>query len=543
MFYNALSAILLLPVFTGFGILLSKVFRIQLTEISLKMLLGVFGISIIYLLIAFFHPLGIEVELLFIAIGWSAFFVFKEYLNYWNYFSAQKLHFGIICGIILFFASFFPFILDHFGYYVPTIKWISEVGLVKGISNLDLLLGQTSIWHILQAGVSHFADPFLRLNGIVLIIYAIYIFEKKSWIQLVFLPVFFLFVQSPSPDLPAMVFSLMILSEILRNNRATALLFSLSIFVLMIKPTLLWLPIVSFLYAVIIKKSNIRFVIPGVLLMVLFCFKNIWTFGFPIFPVQILDFHFSWKPHPELLRNSSEMAILKTYDMQYSMAEIQNFSTFEGMWNWLFLKGVKGKIHLLFILSIMAFFLFAIWKRSRIVWIIFIAVLTKSIVVLYFSAQYRFFIEVFFVVFLVMFFTYFTRKNSFILFGIFSFVIGGFLSFPKLLDSWIPSFRPGSFMAGFQARQLYKPSTYGWNHYKNSQIGNLKFNIVKDYPFSFQTPIPAISPSFIQEDLDAGIFPQLQGEDFKEGFIWKKLSAEEKAKVQEILDLHLSNSN
>lgn len=90
-------------------------------------------------------------------------------------------------------------------------------------------------------------------------------------------------------------------------------------------------------------------------------------------------------------------------------------------------------------------------------------------------------------------------------------------------------------MTGFSKNQFYKPSYFELKKYKTYQIGNLKFNVVQQYPFSFDTPLPAISPQFIQEDLDAGIFPQLKGETLKDGFIWRKVSEDEKIKIKKIL--------
>ena len=91
-------------------------------------------------------------------------------------------------------------------------------------------------------------------------------------------------------------------------------------------------------------------------------------------------------------------------------------------------------------------------------------------------------------------------------------------------------------MTGFTKNQIYKPAHFEYNHYKTHQIGNLKFNVVENYPFSFDTPLPAISPQFIQEDLNSGIFPQLKGKTLKEGLIWRKINPEEKQKLQSIVE-------
>lgn len=534
--------ILLIPALAGLGGFFKKFCRYSTPEISLTVLYGIFGVTILWTVIAFFFPLNIYIEIPTILLGLGSFFYFKIYLNFWDFFSKNAILSLPVFLIILFFGSYFPFILDHFGYYVPSVKWISEIGLVKGISNLDLLLGQMSLWHIFQAGFSHFADPFLRINVLVLVVYLIYIFEKKYWIHLIFLPILFLFAQSPSPDLAVIIFSLIILNEVFLRDKNTGHLFALSIFVFAIKPTMIWVPIFVFCYSILIRKDHLKVLLFGIFVLFLFFFKNMWTFGFPVFPVQILDFHFPWKPNSALLQTSSEFAIRKTFDMQYEYSEIQKFSTLDYLKNWLFVKGIKGKIHVLFIISLLVFFLFSWFKRSRIVWMLFVSVLIKSILVLWFSAQYRFFFDVFFVVLFTLFYKGFPKRLAIGIFTILTIFSAVFLSFPNLLKQLVPSFNLGNFITGFTKDQFYQPAVFELKKFKTHQIGNLKFNVVDGYVFSFDTPIPAISPQFIQEDLDAGIFPQLSGKTFKEGFIWRKITNDEKKQLQEIL-LDFKKSN
>lgn len=535
MLYIFFSMVVLLPVFAGWGQLFRKIAGELFSGIAGQLFTGIFAVSLVWAITAFFFPLNLKVELITIIIGLMGFFYYKIYTQFWSFLRESPPAFFVILLFTIFFGSYYPFILDHFGYYVPTVKWLSEFGLVKGISNLDPTLGQMSAWHVLQAGFSNFSDPFLRLNTVLLIIYSIYIFEKKSWIHLVFLPVLFLFSQSPSPDLPVIVLSLILLNEILNSNKNAVLLFAFSAFVFFIKPTMIWLPIAVFLYALMVLKSKITFIIPGILILVLMIFKNIWVFGFPIFPVQFPDFGISWKPNSVLLANSAEMALLKTYDMQYSYQEIKEFSSFDFVKNWFFLKGIKGIIHQFFVLSLLMLMIFAIRKNSKIVWIIFFSLMMKSIVVLLFSAQYRFFLDVFFVVFFVILFHWFSKKNSLRIFFVFSGIIGVFLTFPNVTKTVFPSFNLGYFMTGFSENQFFKPASFELENYKTYQIGNLKFNVVQQYPFSFDTPLPSISPYFLQKYLEAGIFPQLQGKALKEGFIWRKMSEEEKIQLQKII--------
>lgn len=531
-----LSTCLLLPVLMGIGNIIEN-FSGKLAEgISGKILLGIFGICLLWTILAFFIPLNSYVEFSTIAIGLIYFFKNKLYRGFGNFSKKDSLLFAAISLIILFSGSFYPYVLDHFGYYVPTIKWLRELGLVKGISNLDLTLGQMSVWHIFQAGFSNFTDPFLRINSVVLIMYTLYIIEKKSWIQLCFIPVLLLFCQSPSPDLPVIIFSLIILNEILKQNRQTSLLFAFSVFVFAIKPTMIWLPVLSFLYSVFIVKSGFKNLASGILIGLLFFIKNIYTFGYPVFPVSIIDLGVSWKPNPEVLKISSQFAIQKTYDMQYSYEEIQKFSAIDYIRSWLFLNGIKAKINLLFIISLIIFTVFTFIKKNRIITFICISLIVKSILVLLFSAQYRFFIDVFFVIFFILFIDYFNKKKSLAVFSGLSILFVGFLTFPNILKTYFPSFNPGNFMGKFEKEQLYKPSVYESTKFDSFRVGNLNFNVSSNYPFNYNSKLPAISAGYISQDEKLGIFPQLiDDKNMKKGFIWKKLNDKEKKQAKSVI--------
>ncbi|WP_435523036.1 hypothetical protein [Chryseobacterium indoltheticum] len=81
-------------------------------------------------------------------------------------------------------------------------------------------------------------------------------------------------------------------------------------------------------------------------------------------------------------------------------------------------------------------------------------------------------------------------------------------SFPNLLQQFIPSFRVGTFMSKFDKKQILKSSNYEYNRYQSYKIGNLNFNISKQYSFNFDTPIPAISESYVLDYQKLEIFPQ-----------------------------------
>lgn len=534
MFYTLLTAVVLVAVFSGWG----QIFcffsgRKRHASLTATLLTGIVGLSSISLIAAFFHRLDLTIEIIFVSIGIGGFFYFKAY-QLFNEVLKRNYRLWVICLVIIFAGSFYPFILDHFGYYVPTINVMKSIGLVKGIANLDLILGQMSFWHILSAAFSNFSDPFLRINSVILIIYALCAFEKKHYLHLVFVPIFLLFVQSPSPDLAVLVFSLILTDELLSGNRDFKCLFALSCYIFAIKPTMLWAPLAVLFYTFELK--NFRMYFWGIAIILLFFIKNIWCFGYPVFPVRIGNFGVNWQPNSNLMDASAQMAIMKTYDMQYSFQEIRQFSTWEYVRNWFTLSGMKSVINISFIITLIALIFFALKQKSKLIYCLVVALVIKSIAVLMFSAQYRFFLDVFFVATFLIFNKNFKINRMFAISmaGGLAVLVG--LSFPSLIQKVVPSFRLGFFMKGFEKQQLYLPSDYDATEFRTFQIGNLKFNAAKNYPYSYKTPAPAISPSFIDSYREAGIFPQLSGISLKEGLIWKKISEKEKKQIQKILN-------
>lgn len=537
------SFIFIIPVLMGWGKIMENIWGILFQGISGKILSGILGISLIWTIVSFFIPLNINVEVPSILLGFFFFFKNKLYQECYQFSKKDVIILSASSLTVIYAGSFYPYILDHFGYYIPTLKWLTEYGLIRGISNVDLTLGQMSVWHIFQAGFSNFSDPFLRINTLLLMIYSMYSIERKNWIHLCFLPVLMLFSQSPSPDLPVIIFSLIILNEIITGNKNSRLLFAFSVFVFTIKPTMIWLPVLVFLNSLFIFKSNFKPFLLGSLILFLFFIKNIWTFGYPVFPVAIGDVGVSWKPNPEVLKISSQFAIMKTYDMQYTYEEIQNFSTADYIRNWFSLEGIKSKINILFILSLIIFSAFAWIQKRKLITLICISLLIKSILVLVFSAQYRFFIDVFFVIFFVLFYEYFDKKKSIVVFSVLSLFFISILSFPGIIQKYLPSFRIGSFMTGFEKEQFYKSSTYEYQQFNTFKVGNFKFNVSHHYPYSFDTPLPAITQSYLFDDVKAGIFPQLSDKnDVKKGFIWKKMTSEEKREAQKVIN-NIKNTN
>lgn len=532
MFYILCTTIILLMTFSGWGRLCSIFSKNKDYQISILTLKGIATVNMLLVLVAFFFPLNIFIEIFVLSAGIFGFFYFKIYLKFYQLFS-QNYSLWLICGLITLAASFYPFILDHFGYYVPTINVLKSFGLVKGIANLDLILGQMSFWHVLSAGFSNFSDTFLRINAVALMVYVLYAVERKNYLHLIFVPIFLLFVQSPSPDLPVLVFSLILVDELIRGNRNAVWLFALACYIFTIKPTMLWAPLMVLLY-MFLPKNWSKFTLGGIIVLIFFI-KNIWCFGYPVFPVQIGNIGVEWTPNAALMKASAQTAIMKTYDMQYSFQEIQRFTAWDFVWKWLTLSGMKSIINILFLITLILLTGFAARKKSRLVYIIVASVLIKSIAVLMFSAQYRFFLDVFLVVIFLVSNSKIKADYSKLIGVLGSMVVVSTLMFPSLIQKAVSSFHLGNFMKSFEVKQFYKPSDYEATAYKTFKIGDLKFNVADKYPFSYKTPAPAISQSFIRDYMEEGIFPRLIGKDLNSGVTWRKISEKEKQKLQHIL--------
>ena len=527
-----LSLLIIFPVLMGFGEIFQKLFGRIWSGLSAKLFSGMFFLTLIWQVLAFFLPLNIWVESISLGIGVISFFYFKSYKDFLKYKNEEMIKFLVLSLPIVFAGSYYPFIIDHFGYYVPSIHWLREFGLTKGLANIELIYSQMSVWHIFQAGFSNFSDVFLRINVIFLLVFLLYILEKKAWATLFILPIFLFFIQSPNSDLPAIALSLIILNEVINGNKNIKLLFAFSAFIFTIKPTIVW--VLLFVTMYFFKKENFKYAGLGIMVLGIYIFKNIIVFGYPFFPIQIGNLHLLWMPHQDVLKQSSELALMKTYDLKYTISEIKKFTTLDYVYNWFTLNSYKKYIHYAFILVVISFGVLAILKRNKLTTTLFIAIFLKSFLVLIFSAQYRFFIAIFFVFFLILFQSKIKEKLSFVSFFIGIFLILFSLSFPEVLKKNFPSFKSGNYMKGYSNVQIYKPASFASSKYSSYKIGNLSFNIPQ-HKLAYDTPHPSISPYSLKKYYEAGIFPQKISKNIKDGFVWKKLSPEEKEKLKKII--------
>ncbi len=142
--------VVLFPALVGWGHVAGLIFRRKFSTIALQAAAGIMAAGLFFTGVAFFLPLTWPLELTVLFFGWYYFLKTKGYRPFFSLFWKNKMLMGLIVVLTALYSSFFPFIMDHFGYYIPTIKWLSSAGLVRGLANLDMVLGQMSVWHLFQ---------------------------------------------------------------------------------------------------------------------------------------------------------------------------------------------------------------------------------------------------------------------------------------------------------------------------------------------------------------------------------------------------------
>ena len=219
------SWIIMLYFFLAMGVATEFVLQIKFENRVITLLLGIIAQTILLTIVSFFTSIGIEIFICNLILTTTLALFFKnnlvETLRYFkNTFTSFSLLIKLILIVILLSALLkcaqFPFILDNESYYIQTIKWLNEYGLVKGLGNFNIAYAQTSAWHILQSGFnfSFLTARLNDINGLLLVIcsfYSLSIFDsylkqekQLHWMGflLFFNVLVFQFINAPSPDVP-----------------------------------------------------------------------------------------------------------------------------------------------------------------------------------------------------------------------------------------------------------------------------------------------------------------------------------------------------
>ncbi|WP_282629373.1 LIC_10190 family membrane protein [Empedobacter sedimenti] len=545
MVYQLIFSIVLLFYFYSFGLLFNKIIPKLNHYYSLTILNGMIGVGLLSFVVAFLFPLNKTYEIVLILLSLFGLAVYrKSAINFLKFFKELPWFFYCILLAGLVFTVTYPYILDHFGYYVPTIKWLDFAGYVKGLSNLEWVLVQNSFWHVLQASVNEVLDHYYRLNFVLFIVFNLYLVESKSTRLLPFNLIFLFFLNAPSPDFPVMALSIILLNEYLKStNKVSDYLFYAAI-VFIIKPISILL-IVFFLIEYFkrkeykdLKDKNILLIIS---LAIFFCLKGIVLSGNPLFPLVNTSIEeLSWASPKSMYfvsENSGKFIPLKEL---FTSDEVSRMSKLEYYQNVFLGNALRSKILLvitLFTLGLLIYSIIHYKKNSTRFWLM-LAVVIKVVFILFTSPQFRFLLDVFVIdSFIILLFFKKELFNSKWVFSNFSFVcllvVG--LVFPNLWVKHLNGISTFSFLSKFESKFLLKPGQYDLT-YKTGQIGNFKYNFPENYPLIYSVKVPAISLATLNwYYINEGYVQQIDPNNVKKGFYWKKMTEEEKKNLERII--------
>lgn len=407
---------------TNFGFLFITISKIKDCNVSLIQIFGLFLYTICTSFFAFFIRINIEYYALILILNIITTICFRAqlklyfkslFLTFRTFKRVNKIFFLFLFVTLLAQSSTKPYLLDNETYYIQTIKWINDYGFVKGLANIHMFFGQSSSWHVLQAGFNFpfFSDIFNDLNGYLFVIFSFVAFKKINnygihqnvqslclGFVLVFTLFLIQFINSPSPDLiifliTPYIFYLFITKYNSITTNDFKIILSLTVFICFVKVTtsvVLILPLVLFIkHYKDLKKSLWYYLLLSVIAFGVFVVKNTIISGYPLYPISQIDIiDFEWKVPKEIL----EFYKLGTYLEGMSNVDVTQIGFFEKIKLWLSLPKLDGLFNKAYVLLLIIFPLLLYKNKYRVSLLFIYAVAIIQLVVLWFtSPQYRFF--------------------------------------------------------------------------------------------------------------------------------------------------------
>ena len=408
----------------GHGLLWKQLLHLQHIDFTVICLLGLFGIQVVSTVWSFFYGLTMEWSIIMILLALSGFAVklksrsgrFQLFCRdaYFNLLKLPKtsiLLFAFVGLSIAYISSGAPYFIDNDSYYIQTIKWLDEYGLVKGLSNLHPFLSQQSGFHILQSAMNfdYFYSRFNDLSGVYLLLGFLWSLSgsrdwnptevfRKSFAVLFGLG--YLFASSPSPDLPVFVLTYVVIYYFLRLYDQfdhslwlvmTCLILQV-IFFKVISALLILPPVILIARSKSWKsKSVIAVTSLGLLFAIFYIAKSYLVTGLPLYPLTAWSpFEPDWQWPKELANLYSKLTESQSYGVYYkNLTDLSFWGKFQLWVNHAGIEGWFNKLTLLcLVLQIVVLCLPRIPRKIK--WILGICLLQSAILFLT-APQFRFF--------------------------------------------------------------------------------------------------------------------------------------------------------
>jgi hypothetical protein len=532
---------LLIALFAGWGLWGLAIFGIKTESLSILATLGMSLFGTVATVLAFFIPLAEPVEISLVIVG-AIPFCFRRFRDMLPPLPKTDLKFCLLATLILSGGAFVTFRNDYHWYYLPSFRWLNEFGLVRGTANIDWVLGQMSLFHVIQAALDQTVEPFGRLGVFSTILFLIYVYERKSWLLLIFIPFYFLFFQASSPDLPLVFVSLIVVNELcfFEGKSDYRLLFALSAFVFAVKPVAFWLPLWVLVCAFWRDRRDVfrpcNCWLPAITVAV-FITKNFIVSSCLIYPATTTLIDTWWTPDRQVLEMSDLHSSLYSFDLRYGEEDIASFTAVEKIVRFLTLPDPSTVLNYVIFLTAIVFGYMAFRRKLFVYKALFVIAVLKIGLIYYLSSQYRFVLDVFYpMLFLLLSRWNISRKAVLRVSSGLMVAAYLFIAFPKISIKIYPQERLMGQMAGLTASSLLRPDNDLVLEYKSEKIGNITFNVATKTIYSFDTPPPATTLIDLKHWYFMNSIPQWKNPVCpRDGIYVRALSAEEKEHLKSLI--------
>jgi len=461
---------------------------------------------------------------------------------HWNY----KMGSSILMVLILAAGSLSGYVLDNDSYYIQTIKWLDTYGLVPGIANWHLFLGQQSGFHVLEAALNldflnaGFNDVGLFMTLVMMLWSVLPANRKESVYQKAFrnllvliLPVLLLLGTAPSPDVPVILIHYYVIYKFLfaeENHKSehlivTSFLVGLACYFKITSIFLVVFPLLMLLQWK--QKSGIGFFKMACfpfIFAILFLLKNSMASGYPLFPLTSLSLDVDWLLPLQMAQYYTDATGAQAYGI--AINELRGLNFWERGLAWIQQSGVEGWLNRGVVLGILmsGIGLVVRFKNSRIR-SVFGTFLLFATALFYTSPQARFFVPFLFPILLVVLIyslPFFMKHSARIgRMGIW----GGLLVLlvPGLISGFTDNPRMKE-VSRFTVENIIMPSAQSrfGTAFAKAKINNINYHDPKSADFFYGTydiPLPAAQSEYLEYFRNYyNASPVYRGKSPKDGF-------------------------
>ncbi len=546
--YFLLVFILVFPV----GHAMSKLlFKDSLNTID-DLFLGLLGITLISSIWMFFVPLGFwwsgSLIIFSIVCGVINRLTIIEQFKNWQdlLMHGSKIKTTLVFLIlasIAFCASLPASLLDNETYYLQTIKWLDEYGLVKGLSNLHIYLSQQSGFHILEAALN-FNTLYDRCNDVGAFYFLLgclwslqsvknegYLLKYYRRGFMILAVILYSFISAPSPDIPVYVLSYLVIYKFIslwdlydEKQLSLLALFSMQLLYFKVSTALIFLLFIALLIKYWnIKKSNV-WMFFGLLFTGLFISKNLIVTGLPFYPLTFWSpWEFAWSLPAKIAAVVPNQAYLMTIN------EVQE-QTLAGLFSrWFFLPGIDGFLNKVVVVCYSIATMFLVFTKKRIALkLLVILLLLQGLILALTSPQIRFFLNILAPVMMLIFINIFKPNQLIVKYGmVICVVIGIGIAIYHVGNSQVDQSKvTNNSLSVFILIEPFPRSIYSKNH-KRIELQQFYYNnrVADGFFFGiYDIPLPATSKKYVNYIKEKyGLQPQMMGNSLKDGFKYVKV--------------------